>query len=304
MKKLLLVLSILLVSCSADDEHQGAGHDGDGAHQAKHWGYKGDAGPMHWVDIASEFSTCGKGKAQSPIDITGEEEMNLMGLEFHYGSSRDSKVINNGHTIQVNYAPGSYAVIGGKKYDLLQFHFHSPSEHQVHGKHADMVAHLVHKSDDGKLAVVAVLFDKGTENHLLTPIWHAMPKHKGEAVVSEPLDINQLISDKSYYNYVGSLTTPPCTEGVNWNVLTTRVSVSSEQINAFTHIFPLSIRPVQPINNRIIGVRHETGVVSKPLHSVPSHTPAPHEPEAKHESHNTHVATPEHAPHNDHNVGH
>ena len=255
MRKTLLALGVLgfVVACSSDGDHKN-GHQED--HNGKHWSYEGNEGPAHWATISDEFSLCEKGKTQSPINITGEEVMNLQNLEFHYGDSPDSKVINNGHTIQVNYAAGSYAIIGGKKYNLLQFHFHSPSEHQVHGKHADLVAHLVHKSDDGQLAVVAVLFDIGVENHFLSPVWSAMPTNKGEAVVAGLLKITELLpSNKRYYNYSGSLTTPPCTEGVNWNLLTAHVSVSQAQVGAFTSIFPVSVRPIQDINDRVIGIK-------------------------------------------------
>ena len=253
MRKTFLFLSALgIVSgCTGEGEHKAQEH-----HEAKHWSYEGSGGPAHWASVSDEFGVCGAGETQSPINITGEQSMNLIDIEYHYADSLDSKVINNGHTIQVNYAAGSYAVIGGKKYNLLQFHFHSPSEHQIHGKHADLVAHLVHKSDDGKLAVVAVLFDKGDENHFLSPIWHAMPSQKGEANVASKLKINELLpANKSYFNYSGSLTTPPCSEGVNWNVLSTHVPVSAAQVSAFTHIFPKSIRPIQAINDRVIGFK-------------------------------------------------
>ncbi|MDH5258901.1 MAG: carbonic anhydrase family protein [Gammaproteobacteria bacterium] len=252
MKKTLAILVGIgvITGCTGGDDHKNNGHS------AKHWSYEGDEGPSHWASISDEFKLCEKGEQQSPVNITDEQVMNMQNIAYHYKESENSRVINNGHTIQVNYEEGSYATIGGKKYNLLQFHFHSPSEHQIHGKHADMVAHLVHKSDDGQLAVVAVLFDKGTENSFLSPVWNVMPTKKGETTVHEKLKIKDLLpSDKGYFNYSGSLTTPPCSEGVNWNILTTHVSVSSAQIDAFTHIFPKSVRPVQPINNRVIGVK-------------------------------------------------
>ena len=259
MKKTLLAFSLagLFVVSSgvcAADSHANNSHE-DKSKGSKHWGYSGSEGPMHWGSLSDEFSVCGSGRQQSPVNVKAEQEMKLQEIEFHYRDSAHSKVINNGHTIQVNYAHGSYAVIGGKKYDLLQFHFHSPSEHKIHGKHADMVAHLVHKSEAGDLAVVAVLFVRGSQNQFISPVWRAMPKHKGEATVSDTLNINKLLpKSKRYFNYAGSLTTPPCSEGVNWNILTTYVSVSSSQVTAFKKIFPKSIRPTQPINERIIGV--------------------------------------------------
>jgi len=254
MNKTLLGLSvaIAIAGCGTGGDYH-AGKDG---HHATHWSYEDEGGPESWGSLKDEYKTCSTGQSQSPINITGEKDMGLKPIEFYYGKSTDSKVVNNGHTIQVNYAPGSYAVISGKKYDLLQFHFHSPSEHQVHGKHADLVVHLVHKSpDDGQLAVVGVLFDKDGENEFLKPIWRSMPAVKGDSTVAGTIDVNTVLpTDKGYFNYSGSLTTPPCSEGVNWNVLTTNVSVSDAQVAAFTSIFANSVRPIQPLNDRVIGM--------------------------------------------------
>jgi len=239
-----------------EDGHKSSRQD-DGIHGRPHWGYSGVEGPVHWGSLAKEFSLCGSGKEQSPINIKGEQEMNLLPLEFHYRDSSHSQVVNNGHTIQVDYAQGSYAIIGGKKFELLQFHFHSPSEHKIHGKHADLVAHLVHKSAEGNLAVVAILFDRGVKSRFLDSVWRVMPRHKGKATVSGTIDITDLLPKEKkvrYFNYRGSLTTPPCSEGVNWNILLTRASVSSAQVKAFERVFPRSVRPIQALNARIIGV--------------------------------------------------
>ncbi|MDH3326228.1 MAG: carbonic anhydrase family protein [Gammaproteobacteria bacterium] len=255
MQKILLALSVLGLStgCTGGGDHNDSGHHASGN---KHWSYVGMEGPSHWASLSDEFGLCESGNTQSPINIAGEHQMNLRDIEFDYSDSTDSVVVNNGHTIQVNYAAGSSALIGGKKYNLLQFHFHSPSEHQIHGKHADLVAHLVHKSDDGQLAVVAVLFDRGANNSFLSPVWKVMPTAKGEAIVPGILRVEDLLpADKGYFNYSGSLTTPPCSEGVNWNILTTHAPVSSAQVVAFAKIFPKSIRPVQNVNDRMIGVK-------------------------------------------------
>ncbi len=222
-----------------------------------HWSYEGDGAPENWASLDSKFALCGDGTTQSPINIeTAGLEANTLPIEFNYGTSVIN-VVNNGHTIQVNYDSGSYANIGGKRYDLLQFHFHSPSEHTIDGKTANMVAHLVHKSEDGGLAIVGVLFKEGKENDFLKPIWSNLPLDTGSKTES-PSTIfaaNMLPETQSYFHYSGSLTTPPCSEGVNWNIMTTLVEASPAQIEAFTSIFEKSVRPVQPLNDRKISLQ-------------------------------------------------
>jgi len=222
-----------------------------------HWSYEGDGGPEHWAALDNKFELCGSGKQQSPIDIqsTGMT-LSPQPIEFHYGTSA-IEVINNGHTIQANYDKGSYAMIGGKRYDLLQFHFHSPSEHTINSKPADMVAHMVHKSEDGGLAVVGVLFKKGKDNEFLKQIWSNLPMESGMKTESAStiFAANMLPEIKSYYHYTGSLTTPPCSEGVNWNVMTTMVEASAAQIDAFTSIFSKSVRPTQPLHGRMVSMQ-------------------------------------------------
>ena len=244
-KKTLLTLS--LVSLATGSALAGSGH-GKG-----HWGYEGHEGPENWGSLSSSYKMCSEGKQQSPVDISAAHAMGLKPIEFHYKSTNKPEVVNNGHTIQLNYSAGSYAVIGGKKYNLLQFHFHAPSEHTVDGKHADMVAHLVHKSDDGQLAVVGVLFDQGKSNGVISDIFNAAPTSKGNATLASAINVSDMLpKDKGYYNYSGSLTTPPCSEGVNWNVLKSRVTASAKQINKFKEIHAKSIRPVQPLNGRML----------------------------------------------------
>ncbi len=224
-------------------------------HAGAHWGYGDKTGPAHWGDMKHEFSTCKTGKHQSPININSAHAANLPAISFSYRAT-PLDVVNNGHTIQVNYAPGSYITVSGKRYELLQFHFHSPSEHKIDGKPADMVAHLVHKAADGQLAVVSVLINKGVNNPLIEKIWKHMPTHKGEySKAAIKINASDLLpTDRAYYQYSGSLTTPPCSEGVNWMVLKNRVEVSSAQIRAFTHIFHKSTRPIQALNGRQIEV--------------------------------------------------
>lgn len=218
-----------------------------------HWGYEGQEGPAHWGDLATEYATCKTGKSQSPINITAAKTVKLADIKFNYQPSA-LDVVNNGHTIQVNYAAGSSINVGGKQYKLLQFHFHSPSEHTVDGKPYDMVAHLVHQADDGQLSVIGVLMTKGKSNAVIDAIWADLPKHAGDHKRSDKqISVADLLPAKhGYYNYSGSLTTPPCSEGVNWMVLQTPVEVSAEQVAAFTNIFSTSVRPVQPLHGRSI----------------------------------------------------
>ncbi len=219
-----------------------------------HWTYEGQTGPEHWGDLSPEFAACKEGKRQSPVDITGVVTADLEDISFDYKAS-PLKIINNGHTIQVNYAKGSSITIGGKKYDLLQFHFHSPSEHTVNGKHYDMVAHLVHKSNDGQLAVVAVFMKKAGQNDFIRTLWSNLPSEEGheKTVSSVKINVKDLLpANKSYYSYHGSLTTPPCSETVSWYILKTPVEVSGSQVSTFTSLFKKDIRPVQALNGRVI----------------------------------------------------
>ncbi len=227
-----------------------------GAHGG-HWGYTGDTGPAHWGDLAPEFSLCKQGRRQSPINITGAVAASLPAIKFSYQPVA-LDVVNNGHTIKVSYAPGSHITVAGKQYELLQFHFHSPSEHEIDGKPADMVAHLVHKAADGQLGVIGVLMKKGASNPLMEKILAHLPAHEGEhEKAAIRINVADLLPGKhGYYHYSGSLTTPPCSEGVNWMVLKTPVEVSAAQVQAFTDIFRHSTRPVQPLNGRRLEVSH------------------------------------------------
>ncbi|MBI3343405.1 MAG: carbonic anhydrase family protein [Gammaproteobacteria bacterium] len=233
----------------ADSKEQGKGHE-------VHWGYQGHEGPEHWGELKSEFGACKLGQTQSPIDIVSGEAKkgDLKPIEFHYAKMSNPEVLNNGHTIQVNYAPGSYAVMNGVKYDLLQFHFHAPSEETINGKHGDLNVHLVHKSAEGKLAVVGVLLNKSDKgNAVLNTIADAMPKKEGKQAAKGDINAADLLpADQAYFNFQGSLTTPPCSEGVNWHVMMSPVSITEAQLKAYTNIYPKTNRPIQPKNNRPI----------------------------------------------------
>ncbi|WP_028456679.1 carbonic anhydrase [Chitinilyticum litopenaei] len=214
--------------------------------EGAHWGYHGKHGPKHWE------GECQTGRAQSPINIrTGAATATeLPALVFQYQPA-GVQLVNNGHTVQLNIAPGSRIRIGEDVYELLQFHFHTPSEEQINGKPADMVAHLAHKNEQGELAVVAVLFKVGAENAALKSFWKDLPRKEGKLELDQQFNAFDLLpADFGYYAFSGSLTTPPCTEGVRWQVLKEPVTLSRAQLHAFKKIFPMNARPVQPLNER------------------------------------------------------
>lgn len=219
----------------------------------QHWSYSGHGGPTKWGELDQAYATCKLGKVQSPIDIRGAKAADLPAIKFDYKPS-PLKLIDNGHTIQVNYAPGSSIDVGGTRYELVQFHFHKPSEEKIEGKSHAMVAHLVHKGGDGKLAVVAVLLDKGGASSTIDAIWENLPKEREkEASVEAMVDAATLLpGDKGYYTFEGSLTTPPCSEEVRWFVLKTPVKISEREIAAFGKLYPKNARPTQPLNGRAI----------------------------------------------------
>jgi carbonic anhydrase len=219
-----------------------------------HWAYDGEGGPAHWGALESAYKTCGVGKEQSPIDIRDAKASDLPAINFSYRPTR-LKLIDNGHTIQVSYAPGSFITVGGERYELQQFHFHHPAEEKVAGRSYPMVAHLVHKNAAGKLAVVAVLLTKGAANPLIAKLWQNLPAEQGKevAATSEMVDATELLPTvRGYFTFGGSLTTPPCSEGVTWFVLKTPTEVSSGEVLSFARKYPHNARPVQSVNGRAI----------------------------------------------------
>ena len=222
---------------------------------APHWDYQGAAGPESWGALQAEFSKCSVGTRQSPIDIRDGVKVQLDAVQFDYKPS-GFRVIDNGHTVQVNLAPGNSIEVTGRRYDLLQFHFHRPSEERINGRQFDMVAHLVHKDVEGRLAVVAVLLDRGSAHAVVQSVWNNLPLEKGEEVPAKTsLDMNALLpADRSYYTYEGSLNMPPCTEGVTWFVLKQPLMASAGQIRGFTAQHSVNARPVQPLNGRQVRV--------------------------------------------------
>ena len=224
-------------------------------HEA-HWSYEGEFAPYRWGDMKTEYAACKSGTRQSPIDIRNPVIGEVEPIRFNYEPSA-LKVTNNGHTIQVDYAPGSHIRFGGARYELVQFHFHTPSEERINGRAFDMVAHLVHKNAQGRLAVVAVLLTAGAEQKTIQTIWNAMPGLP--SATRERLDVtinaaDLLPADQTYYSFMGSLTTPPCTEGVQWLVMKNPVEISRDQISHFTALYPMNARPLQAQNDRLIKV--------------------------------------------------
>jgi carbonic anhydrase len=223
------------------------------------WSYEGTTGAEHWSELDPDYAACNAGKEQSPIDIENTEKAKLPALRFEYQARPLKYLINNGHTIRVNYhdAPGSgnFLVVGDTRYQLTQFHFHRPSEEYIHGKPYDMVAHFMHRGSDGKVVGVAVLLKAGSANATVRQLWEHMPmtESKEEEVAGVEVNPGGLVPhDTAYYMYSGSQTAPPCTEGVTWFVLKTPVEISAEQISAFAKLYPHDVRPPQPLNGRVV----------------------------------------------------
>ena len=236
-----------------------------------HWSYvDGPGGPENWGNLSKENLACSKGKTQSPININIDRAVKaeLAPLEFLYRPSPLS-IVDNGHTIMVNYGEGSNLLVDGRQYRLVQFHFHKPSEEAINGERTDMVAHLVHQHHDGSLAVVGVLMstkkpssvrkswfgdDAAKENPMIQMLWNNVPLIKGKTEMpGVMIDVNQLLpADRNYFTYMGSLTTPPCSENVLWFVMKNPIYVSEEQVKNFDRIYPMNARPLQPKGDRLI----------------------------------------------------
>lgn len=217
-----------------------------------HWDYSGEAGPDNWAKLTPEFHACA-GKNQSPVDLDGFIEAELTPLKLSYTAGA-SEAANNGHTVQVAYEPGSTLTLDGKPYQLIQFHFHMPSENLIKGQSYPLEGHLVHSDESGNLAVLAVMFKEGKLNPVLASLWKAPPAEGQKQPVSPRVNIRDLLPKSlDYYRFNGSLTTPPCSEGVRWLVLKQPVIASHEQIDALTKaVGHANNRPLQPVNARPI----------------------------------------------------
>ena len=235
-----IVIIALLLSDSKEKEYA-------------HWGYDEDLGPKNWAELDERFAICEQGLNQSPINITSPIDAQLSPLLFQ-GDAKATTFVNNGHTLQVNFANGSYLTINNKKYSLKQIHFHTPSENQIDGKSYPMEAHLVHADSYNNLAVVSVMFEESEDNIVLNKLLRNLPEENDETqmIKSEVFGYEILPSLREYYTFNGSLTTPPCTEGVRWIVLKTPVEISKSQLEDFKNVMPKNNRPIQDINARYI----------------------------------------------------
>lgn len=220
---------------------------------APRWDYAGDAGPAAWSTLDKAYASCGAGQAQSPIDIRAARKAALPPLAPGYRPSH-ADVVDTGRTIEVDLADAGALVLDGTPYPLVQFHFHTPSEETVAGQAYPMVAHLVHRSADGRLAVVAILLREGREHPVLKAVFDNLPARAGaRTTLPAAFDAAALLpAERGYYRYAGSLTTPPCSESVRWHVLKEPVEVSKAQIEAFRARYRANARPVQPLNGRVV----------------------------------------------------
>jgi carbonic anhydrase len=218
-----------------------------------HWSYEGEGGPANWPKINVDWAKCSAGHRQSPIDIRDGMKVDLEQVAFDYHPSSFNE-IDNGHTIEVTVGGGNFITVGNQVYELQQFHFHRPSEERINGRGTEMVMHLVHKSVEGKIAVVAVLLERGKAHSLIQTVWNNLPLEKNETVApSVVLDLNDALPERrEYYTFMGSLSEPPCTEGVLWLVMKQPMQASPAQMALFSRLYPLNARPAQPSYGRVI----------------------------------------------------
>lgn len=219
-----------------------------------HWSYSGHGGPEHWGNLADQFSVCASGVNQSPINLTSFVEGDLPAIGFTYNATATT-IVNNGHTVQANFPKGSTITIDDMDFNLLQCHFHAPSENNIDGKSFPMEGHCVHASNDGKLAVVSIMYEIGDANKGIAALWANMPQKAGDKheIKASVNGIDIMPANKDYYRFNGSLTTPPCSEGVRWFVLKDIVTISANQLKAFeSSLHEPNNRPLQPVNSRII----------------------------------------------------
>ncbi len=227
------------------------------AAEGSSWSYEGETGPDNWGTLKEDYALCGEGTEQSPIYINSVLVSDIADIEFNYSSSA-LNILNNGHTVQVNYDSGSSVTIGDREYQLLQFHFHAPSEHAIDGELADAEVHFVHghKTNDGKteLAVIGIMIYEGEENSAFKDVIANLPENAGDELsIEASVSAEDLMpANKQVYRYEGSLTTPPCSEGVNWNVIAEPISMSREQLDALGEVLHNNNRPLQSLNEREI----------------------------------------------------
>lgn len=217
-----------------------------------HWDYEGALGPADWGKLDPSYRACSLGTQQSPIDLAHAVRARLNPLVANW-PAQAYQVVNNGHTIQANAAPGSTLVLDGERYELVQFHFHTPSEHAINGKLSRMEAHFVHADAKGDLGVLGMLMRPGKKNAAFAAVMAAAPSQEGQTQKSATLDINQFLpADRTMFVYEGSLTTPPCAETVTWGVFATEIEAAADDMDAFHKLFPMNARPLQPLNRRFL----------------------------------------------------
>jgi len=224
------------------------------SNSSSHWGYGKNNGPDHWSSMNPDYSLCSKGKNQSPVNISGFIKAPHKKLNTDY-QTKVNEIVNNGHTIQINMKSGSKIKIDNSNFELKQFHFHSPSENTINGKSYPLEGHFVHADTNGDLVVLSVMFEKGDSNIVLEKLWSHMPEQSGahENLTDNITASNLMPKNMDYYQFNGSLTTPPCSEGVRWYVLKNPIKVSQQQVDKFHHtMHHANNRPVQSINARLI----------------------------------------------------
>jgi carbonic anhydrase len=224
------------------------------AEHGSHWTYEGAEGPEHWGELKEEYAACSKGLMQSPVDLSEADASGAIAFTVDY-KPVPLTIFNNGHTVQFNITDGGKLTENGVDYPLVQVHFHAPSEHTVKTTHMPLEAHFVHKAADGTLSVLGSFIEEGPENAALAAVLKHLPEQAGEPTTfaDTTIDPNALLPQKrGIYRYMGSLTTPPCSEGVNWHVFSEPVTASKEQIETLTKVLHMNARPVQPLHHRLL----------------------------------------------------
>jgi carbonic anhydrase len=217
-----------------------------------HWTYEGHHGPSAWGKLEQSFRACSDPTEQSPIDLRDAVKADLapLAIDWH---PQVFKVVNNGHTIQANAEANGGVTIGGNRFTLAQFHFHTPSEHALNGQRAEMEAHFVNADDKGGVLVVGVFMKAGASHPPFAHLMASAPKEEGSAVLNSPVDPSAFLpADPTRFRYEGSLTTPPCSEIVDWNIYAAPIEVAQSDIDAFKSIFPMNARPLQNLGRRFL----------------------------------------------------
>lgn len=219
------------------------------------WGYDGEIAAVHWGDLNEAWATCETGSEQSPIDFAEMSGGEAVTPVLNWTPAEAADIVDNGHTIQANLTNAGSLTLDGTEYALVQFHFHAGSEHTVNGEQYPLEVHFVHASEAGELAVVGVMFEEGEAEPGLDPVWNNLPEAQGHVPVGAVIDANQFLpEDLTAWRYAGSLTTPPCSEGVAWTVIQSPITASAEQIAGYTARYDNNYRPVQPLGERDVTV--------------------------------------------------